>query len=171
MKLKAFVQNRGFSIMIAMAVTVMLTLLGTLVLDSVNIDLTLARTDRASQRALSIAEAGLTWGMEKLRTSYSFETATPSYATVLALIKVQDDDPAGCPNSTVCKLYDWRQLPDGKSVSYGSGTFQVAVRDDDDGDLNEGADLNKTIMLRSLGKITEGNDTTSRLIEIIVSTQ
>ena len=160
------ISRRGFTLMIAMAVTVMMTLLGTMALDAVNIDLTLARTDRASQRALLVSEAGVTWAMEKLRTSYGFETDSPSYSTVLSLSKVQDVDPT-CTAPSTCKLYDWRQLPGGESVSYGGGTFRAAVKDDDDGDLSDTADRNSTILIRSLGTV----ESASRLIENVVTTQ
>jgi Tfp pilus assembly protein PilX len=149
--------ERGSSLALVMVVLVFTTLLAIMALNSASTDAELAYGGRAADSALYLAEAGVAWGLNELRNSATFniEGLSGNYTSILAygtLTTVASGPLAG-----------WKELPS-SPVSFGGGTFRVAVKDDEDGDSNSFADTNGRILVRSLGEI----GTTRRLVEAAI---
>lgn len=160
-------QQQGFSLLLAMSVIVLLTLLGIMVLKTVTADLALAGSDRSSQAALYTAEAGVYWGLDKLRDDYGFDGDTPQYDIVLSgTVPAVSAGDAACQHlSGTCT--DWRELTAG-SEGFGDASFRVFVRDDDEADGDSLVDSNATILMWALGVDQHG---AKRMIEVVLSTR
>ena len=176
----------GFSLIIAIMVLVVLTLLGMTVLTGVNVDSDMAGNIRASESALYLAEAGISWGMDTLRNA-PYSLSSPSTDVGVALSntlcpRITGD--ADCLNGTVCPIFGWRQLNNTGFQSLGSGRFRVVVSDDSTPYGSASSDrsgvcgtpgtdttcglANQRILMRSLGKDASG---AQRLIEVAISNQ
>lgn len=164
--------ERGFSLLMAVTITVMLTLVGMMVLNHTIVDTELAGASRNATDALYIAEAGIYAGMDILRQDYGFDGNSPDFngpltsgsldGTLPRPIVASDPD---C-SSAACKIFGWNDLVDGRWVNYGGGRYRVVVADDSDDDGDTTQDANQTILLRALG---EGRGGGRRLLEVAVS--
>src|SRR4051812_33611059 len=77
--------ERGFSLVIGMSILILLTVLGIAVIQTVNSDISSSASDKQSQSALTIAEAGITWAIDYLQTQYQLNTAThQTFADIIA---------------------------------------------------------------------------------------
>lgn len=155
-------RERGWGLLPTIILTAILTLLGASVLRTVASDSAASGSQRRSENLLNIAEAGISFGMERLRgTPFNLETgADVNEALNDANAPLIAD--TSCA-STACPLYQWHELTAGPS-SFGGGTYRVAVRDD----MGVGADSNNRILMRSLASDARG---AQRLIEVVVETQ
>lgn len=158
----------GYSLIMAIVVLLVLTIVGLRALETVNSDIVLAGNDRSATTALYIAEAGVADGIDRLRQSpFNFEAPSPSFDTAL------DDTNAppvtggnGCDDSS-CPIFGWHQLTAGP-VSYGGGTYWVVVNDDDEGDGNDTADTNHRVLLRSMATDARG---ARRMVEVALGVE
>ena len=60
-------EERGWILVVAMSMTIVITFMGMLVLQSASVDARLAGAERNSETARYIAEAGIAWAVEKLK--------------------------------------------------------------------------------------------------------
>lgn len=170
--------QRGSAMLISMGVLIILTLLGTLVLQTVNVETDVAGAQRLSQKALYVAEAGANWGLEKLRLDYNFNTPNPEIdklidpvTTNLSAVDVSD------PHCKYLKQLSgtcatWHELTSGPNGrAYGAtGRFRVFVHDDRDemNSVDWTLDQNESIILRALGMDARG---AKRMIEVGIGTK
>ena len=115
--------QRGFSLVIAVAIFTLLTLMGLMVLDAVFNDTQLAGGERANQNILYVAEAGLIWGRQRM-VDLLFPLGGSGSAQVATLM-AQPPLAAGdvmCPDNVICS--NWFLLQDW--TTYGAGQYRVA---------------------------------------------
>lgn len=169
--------ERGFSLIIGMSVLILLTVLGIAAIQTVNADIDAAASDKGSQSALSVAEAGITWALDYLQTNYGLNTASQqtfqdivnnakgdfaplSAATAeekLACVLQVSGSPDACTGST------WQIMTHNRTtaeIAFGGGHFVVWVG------LDPADSTGSTLLLRSLGIDARGSQ---RLIEIAVA--
>lgn len=163
--------ERGFSLLIGMAILILLTVLGVTVLQTVNADIENAANDKGAQTALAIAEAGLTYALDYLNTSYALSTA--SAQTFQNIINNANGDLSpksdatteeniACPTADACAS-NWKIITHNRPTAdraFGGGRYVVWVG------LDPADKDNKTLLLRSLGIDARGSQ---RLIEIAVT--
>ena len=169
MKRRMAKRERGYVLLIAASVTIALTLLGIVVLNTTFFGSEFARADRHSQQALYNAEAGIAWAMELLENDPYQISQDADYTRVLQAISALPDvvDPAW-PTSVLPQT-TWHSLHSESFVQFSKGGFRVAIQDDADDD-NPLLDTNKTILVRSYGFIRLGDEErAARLIEITLS--
>ena len=142
--------ERGSILLIAMVFLLILTLLGAMVVQAVNVDIEVAGAEYHSENALFIAEAGLQWGRHKIDTEYTVGGAI-DYTALFAGLVVASEAP----------FNGWYILAE---QPYVEGQFKLYVKDDDFAE--GGADANNTIYLRSLGIASGG---AKRLLEVVIS--
>ena len=166
-----FSRQRGFALIVALAVVTMLSLLGFLVLDAVVNDMGMVTSARQTNSALYVAEAGLGWAIDKVSLAYdglsAFGDLTQS--TLYLSNVIVAGDPA-CPTTSCSVLVSppgWRRITPPNAVPYGSGEFQVFIRDDDDGDNNSDVDTNGIILIRTLGR-SGRNSGAYRVVEVAI---
>ena len=149
--------ERGFALIIAIVVLLFLTMLGMTTLNTAVTDVNVAGKSRASRQALYIAQAGVAWGLDALNAG-PFDPNN-----VGATLKNAALTGRAVTGSGVALFDGCLELPN-SPVSFGGGTFRVAVTDDaDDGDVT--TDSNGQILLRSLGVDASGG---KKLIEVTV---
>ncbi len=159
------IHNRdgGWGLLPTVVVIVVLSLLGAAVLKTVDTGLNSTGTIRRVESTLNITEAGVAFGMERLRGSpFLFGAGGTDVNTALNNTNaplIDNFDTHNC-TTTACPLFNWHELTPGP-VSFDGGTYRVAVRDD----LGTGADTNNRILLRSLGTNSTG---IQRLIEVVL---
>src|SRR5687768_9327838 len=86
--------ERGAVLILVIALLALLTLSGLMVLDSTGVQAEAAGTERSSEDALFIAEAGLEWAQKDLTENHSFDLTNPSadFITLLAALPAQGAD-------------------------------------------------------------------------------
>lgn len=169
-------REAGASLIVAIVVTLMLTILAMTVIQSVNTQTKVAGQSRSSENALYIAEAGIAWGINTLQGEpYNIVPGsdfTSLFDSLKAEAPVISSSDATWPQQEGGKWYELIN-----SRGFGSGTFRVAVSDDVDGDAdpnsatlatNLDSDNNKQILLRSLGTDASGSQ---RLIEVVLTSK
>lgn len=166
-------RQRGFGLVIAVSVIALLSLLGMLVLDQVYTDIQIAGSERASQSAMYIAEAGSVWGRTRL-TALLFGTGTTAQPSNLQALPPMPAADALCPENSCgdhlcpppvdCTAF--LRLTALIDPQFANGFYRVAVR------CNPNCQAaNPSYTLRALGIAQEGNPATvpQRLIEQTVS--
>lgn len=150
------IHARGFSLVIAISVIALLSLLGFLVLEMVIEDVEMASAARHTDGALYIAESGLDWAIEQLTLAYPAATVFGDLTTSsLSLSDVVTINDPGCPNTACTVLQNpsgWRRLTPSGGLDYGGGSVYVYIRDDDDGDNNSDVDTNGNILIRAIAR-------------------
>jgi Tfp pilus assembly protein PilX len=166
--------ERGYSLIIAMVIVAILTMLGFAVLDAVIGDVDMASAARQKEAALYVAEGGIAWAVDQVNAAYPSSSGTTVFgditlsAITMSSVVVQGD--ASCPTSDCAVLLTpsgWRRLTTTGAVAYGNGEFQTFIRDDDDGDDNSDIDTNGTILLRSIGR-SGRNSGAVRVLEVAI---
>jgi hypothetical protein len=154
----------GWGLLPTIVLIGVLTLLGTSVLQTVASDAAASGAQRRSENLLNVAEAGVSYGMERLRGApFNFETGA-DVNEALKDANAPGISDASC-NTSACPLQNWHELTLGApGVSFAGGTFRVAVRDD----IGSGSDSNNRILMRSLATDSRG---TQRLVEVMVELQ
>jgi len=169
-------EERGWILVVAMAMTIVLTFMGMLVLQSASVDARLAGAERNSETARYIAEAGIAWAVEKLNTEPGLISGSRlrinsllAYSTFEAL-----GDDELCAASQIIQnescfpneLVGWGRLhQEHTSVAYNGGHFRVGIRDDDD-DTNYLEDSNDQFFIRAYGVSIRG---ARSVVEVLVS--
>jgi len=166
--------QHGYSLMIAMVIVTIMTLLGFAVLDAVVGDVDMASAARQKEAALYVAEGGIAWAVDLVNTAYPsssgltvFGDLTLSALTMGSVVVLGDPS---CPTIDCAILLNpsgWRPLTTTGAVTYGNGEFQAFIRDDDDGDDNSDIDINGTILLRSIGRSAK-NSGAARVLEVAI---
>lgn len=164
--------ERGFSLIVGMSVLILLTVLGIAVVQSINADVDSAASDRGSQSALAIAEAGLTWSIDYLKRTYGLDTATAQTFANIATNSLNDmSDYADCTVEEKTAVdadlspaaADWKSVTHNRTTTeknFGGGRYHVWVTRDP-------ADPSgKTLLMRALGIDARG---AQRLVEIAVT--
>lgn len=164
--------ERGFSLLIGMSVLILLTVLGIAVVQGINADVDSAASDRGSQSALAIAEAGLTWSLDYLKRTYALDVATAQTFTDIAANSHSDLSAYSACNAEEKTAVDsepnpaaatWMNVTHARTSAentFGGGRYHVWVAKDP-------ADPNgKTLLVRSLGIDARGSQ---RLVEIAVT--
>jgi Tfp pilus assembly protein PilX len=162
--------QRGYSLIIAVAIIALLSLVGLMVLDQAANDVQLAGADRAAQNALYVADAGAVWAKQYvIDTLYPPGTATgaPPTATNLdALPALAQNDvlcpentcsSPPCPTSTDCSRFHLITSP--AWVPYGAGQYRAAASCEPS--CTVASPLSYT--LRAMGQTPDG---ATRLIEM-----
>lgn len=150
--------ERGYSLMIVIVTLVFLSALALITVQAVSVESRVAGNDRAAHNALYVSEAGIAWGTDLLRQAPYEVIDSVSVTKVLAL----GFTPVTGTGATV--LDGWFELP-GSPVSFGGGTYRVAIKDDND-DANPTSDSNSRFFMRALGTDASGN---RRLIEVVMA--
>ena len=160
-------RERGMSLIIAVVVIVLLTMIGLMVLDSVYSDTQLAGSERSTQAAMYVAEAGAVIGrqmlVDMLFPAGSGQTAPPQVATLLTQQQLAIGDPI-CPASdttTVCS--NWYQLGVSTWTNYAQGQYRIAATCYPT--CSSTASNSMTFSVRSIAKMPDGS---TRLIQIDV---
>ena len=118
-------RQRGFSLVIAVAIFALLSMMGVMVLDAVYTDTQMAGGDRAGQNVLYVSEAGLVWGRQRLE-DLMFPLGSSNTAPQVTALMAQTPLMAGdvmCPDNVVCT--NWFLLQDW--LAYGAGEYRVAA--------------------------------------------
>ena len=165
-------QQRGYSLIVAVTVVTLLTLLGILVLDSVWSDTQLSGGDRASINAMYLAEAGAVWGQQQLINMVMPPGTTAANNTsLMALTALGTTDPIcpenacvapPCPQALNCT--QWYQLTPTAWVPYSTGQYRVAATCLPAPCTNP-ASSNPVYLIRSIGQWPDGSQ---RLVEVTV---
>lgn len=155
-------QERGASLIIAVAIIAILIMAGTVVLDAVHSDTQLGKADDAAQNAGYIAEAGAVWGQDTLLTLLYPVGSGPSDAAQIANLTAKTALAAGddlCPDGVVCA--QWYLLTPTAWVTYGpaNGSYRVAATCIP----TCGSASPNVFMIRSMGKLPGG---AKRLVEV-----
>ena len=169
-------EERGWILVVSMAMTIVITFMGMLVLQSASVDARLAGAERNSETARYIAEAGIAWAVEKLNPEPGLIAgSTLRISTLLAYSTFEslgDDEQCTAYQITenqTCypnELVGWSRLhPDQVSIPYNGGHFRVGVRDDDDDD-NYLLDSNDQFFIRAYGVSIRG---ARSVVEVLVS--
>lgn len=162
--------ERGFSLIIGMSVLILLTVLGVTVMQSISSDVDAAGSDRGAQSALAIAEAGLSWSLDYLKTSYQLDTggaaifnniATNSRSDLTSYSGATDEEKLvyKAENFDTTK---WQCITHNRTTgekSFGGGRYVVWAG------LDPADDSGNTLLVRSLGIDARG---AQRLVEIAV---
>ncbi len=164
--------ERGFSLIIGMSVLILLTVLGIAVVQGINADVDSAASDRGSQSALAIAEAGLTWSLDYLKRSYGLDTATAqTFTNIVGNTNSDLSNYADCSTEEKSAVdadaspvaANWKCVTKNRAAAektFGGGRYHVWVAKDP-------ADpTQKTLLVRSLGIDARGSQ---RLVEIAVT--
>ncbi|HSI03315.1 MAG: PilX N-terminal domain-containing pilus assembly protein [Myxococcota bacterium] len=164
--------ERGFSLIIGMSVLILLTVLGIAVVQGINADVDSAASDRGSQSALAIAEAGLTWSIDYLKRTYGLDTATAQTFTNIVNNAFNDlSNYSDCNAEEQSAIVadpspassDWKSVTHNRAAAdknFGGGRYHVWVTKDP-------ADpTGKTLLMRALGIDGRGSQ---RLVEIAVT--
>jgi Tfp pilus assembly protein PilX len=167
--------ERGFSLVIGMSILILLTVLGIAVIQTVNSDISSSASDKQSQSALTIAEAGITWAIDYLQTQYQLNTAThQTFADIIANKKgdltpytgATTTELMACPSSDSCApTTNWLVITHGRTATQttfgaANNTYIVWVG------LDPADATGNTLLLRSLG-IDSNNS--KRLLEVAVA--
>jgi len=165
--------ERGFSLIIGMAVLFLMTMLGLAVIQTVNSDIDSAGSDKNAQSALAIAEAGVTWAIDYLQTQYQLNNATATtFQNIMtnqngdlrAATSPSAEELSACPSTDACNgAQAWliiTPVQPNTPTKFGGGHFDVWVG------LDPADASGKTLLLRSLG--VDANNS-QRLIEVAVA--
>lgn len=164
--------ERGFSLIIGMSVLILLTVLGIAVVQSINSDIDGAASDRGSQSALAIAEAGLTWSLDYLSRTYDLANATAqtftdiidnTHSDLSVYSECTTEEKSAVDAEAAPVAADWRSITHNRTTAektFGGGRYHVWVAKDP-------ADPNgKTLLMRAIGVDARGSQ---RLVEIAVT--
>lgn len=122
------IQNeRGFSMVMVIMLTALLTVLGLVVMDAVFTDTKLSEAEKGGSVALYAAEAGTMWAQAQIESVVyaGGGSRDASKLTTTPYAKIDATDAYGCATDT-CKLYGWYALTTGW-VSYQGAQYRVAV--------------------------------------------
>lgn len=170
--LETFRRQRGASLILAVAIISLLTMVGTMVLNQVYTDTQLAGSERAAQDALYVADAGAVWGQQELMNvlwpggSATVTTTPPLLSSLTSKTALGTNDPM-CPDGIDCS--QWFLLTPGAApgwVAYGTDSnYRVAATCNPRPCDNSNTPVNYSI--RSLGLARGG---AQRLVEIVLGT-
>lgn len=113
--LRATASQRGASLIVAVTIITILTLVGAMVLEQVYADTQLSGSERAAQNAAYVADAGAVWGQAQLGNLIfpnglaSAATTPPVLTTLMALPSLPAGD-AMCPDATLTNCTAWYLL-------------------------------------------------------------
>ena len=169
-------EERGWILVVAMAMTIVITFMGMLVLQSASVDARLAGAQRNSETAKYIAEAGIAWAVKKLNTEPGLIAGSSlrintllAYSTFEALGDDTQCTAFQITQNETCfpnELVGWGRLhPEQISIAYNGGHFRVGIREDNDDD-NYLEDSNNQFFIRAYGVSIRG---ARSVIEILVS--
>ncbi|HUU50114.1 MAG TPA: pilus assembly PilX N-terminal domain-containing protein [Nitrospinota bacterium] len=137
--LRVLKQKRGVALIASMMIMAALTILGLWAVTSSLIDNQITSNYRDHIQAFYNAEAGIEHAVNILKAS----------TTSLDDLLLGSD---GVPNTS-----DDGILSLGPSISFGSGAYEVRVKDNDDGDGDLFSDSDKMIVLASRGRVNNSN--------------
>jgi Tfp pilus assembly protein PilX len=168
--------ERGWILIVSMAMTIVITFMGMLVLQSASVDARLAGAERNSETARYIAEAGIAWAVEKLNTEPGLISGSNLRINTLLGYSTYESmgDDSLCTASLITEnvncypneLAQWGRLhPEQTSIAYNGGHFRVGVRDDND-DNNFLEDSNDQFFIRAYGVSIRG---ARSVVEVLVS--
>lgn len=161
-------RQQGASLILAVAIISLLTVVGTMVLNQVYADTQLSGSERASQEARYVADAGAVWGQQELMNvlwpggSTTVTTTPPLLSALTSKTPLSANDPI-CPDKIDCTQWfaltsDW--------VPYGSNSnYRVAATCNPRPCDNSNTPVNYSI--RSLSLSRGG---TQRLVEVVLGT-
>jgi hypothetical protein len=153
--------ERGYSLIIVVAVSTLLLSAGVVTLDAVYADTQAARADDSTQNALYLAEAGAVWGQQTLTNllypNGSGPADPPAISSLTSLPRLTTDDPI-CPDGVTCS--NWFLLTPSDWITYGAykGAYRVAASCSPS--CNASA---STFYVRAVGKVPSG---AKRLLEV-----
>ena len=164
-------RQRGYSLIVAVTVVALLSMLGIMVLDQVYTDTQLSGGDRASINAMYLAEAGAVWGKQALVDvlyppgTNSGTAAVTNLTSLNALAATDAICPENncvappCPSTITCS--NWYLLTSTAWVPYGTGQYRVAAT------CNPNCLVANPVSysVRALGQSPDGSQ---RLLEITV---
>lgn len=187
--------ERGYALIMSLFVMVTLFGMGFVVMNNTSSDLKEAGAVRSHASASSIAEAGIAWGIDYMSRNWDFESTGNFNGPLGTFRPMSDlgsdtmcgagfeDEPENCyPES----IRDWlRVVPSAggsidpslvppeevnfseaePAMSFGGGSYRVAIRDDDDGDGDLSIDSNGIILIRSYAVTLSG---TRVMLEVAV---
>ena len=167
-------RERGFSLVMAVAVVALLMMLGLVVMQSVSSDIRVAGNSRNTQNMVQLAEAGIAQGLDVLRAApYNIDDqASPSAQTSvinslngsgssLSVVASTDTELGNCVEE------GWRQLVGSDTwSSYGNGFIRVFIYDNVESDNDRTTDTDQTFLVRSLA--SDGYDG-RRCIEVEIT--
>lgn len=163
--------ERGYSLIVAVSVVALLSMVGIMVLDQVYTDTQLSGGDRAALNAMYLAEAGAVWGKQALvdllyPPGTNSGTANVANLTVLSslggtdvLCPENNCTTQPCPAAITCT--NWYLLTNTSWVPYGNGQYRVAAT------CNPNCLVTNPISysVRALGQSFDGSQ---RLLEVTV---
>lgn len=149
-------RERGSVLIVVIVVLFCLTLLGYTTMQVVGTDNEVAGKFRRTQTALYLAQAGVSWGMEELRSTHNVTEELENFTGVLGSLTGTMVEEEGDP------LFGYYQLA-GSPRDFGDGSYAVGIKDDVEEDNNLNDDKNGRILLRAVGT---GSDQTRRVIEV-----
>lgn len=169
-------QERGWILVVSMAMTIVITFMGMLVLQGAYVDSQLAGAQRNAETSRYIAEAGLAWAVERLNTEAGLVSGSNIRINTLLGYSTFEDlgDDELCNAGHIShelscypsQLVGWGRLhPEQISIAYNGGSFRVGVRDDNDDD-NFLVDSNDQFFIRAYGVSIRG---ARSMVEILVS--
>lgn len=108
-------QQRGASLIVAVTIVTILTLIGAMVLDQVYADTQLSGSERAAQNATYVADAGAVWGQAQLANlifpnGLASAGSTPPVLTGLMALPTLPANDAMCPDATLTTCTAWYLL-------------------------------------------------------------
>ena len=187
--------ERGYALILSLFVMMTLFGLGLVVLSSTSGDLREAGAIRSHASANAIAEAGIAWGIDYMSRTWDFEAAgnfNGPLSTFEPMNAHGSDkicgssyakDPESCFPESIAEWLRVVPQPGGSldpalvppeesgfsseqvAMSFGGGSYRVAIRDDDDGDDDFKSDSNGIILIRSYA-VTAGG--TRTMLEVAV---
>jgi len=159
--------ERGSAIIIAMVILVALTVLGTMVLDTVSVESDVAANEKSSQTSVQLAEAGIAYAMEQLSAlpldpddGQTFVDNLWDPLTTAGRTVQSTDSDCGHLN---CTSDTWFRYHAPGSLTLGAGTYRVYVGDDDIAESGTGG--NGVIYVRSIGN----SNGAERMLEVALS--
>ncbi|HET6344077.1 MAG TPA: hypothetical protein VFH51_04050 [Myxococcota bacterium] len=153
--------ERGYSLIIVVAVSTLLLSAGVVTLDAVYADTQAARADDSTQNALYLAEAGAVWGQQTLTTllypAGSGPADPPAISSLTSLPRLASGDPI-CPDGVTCS--NWFLLTPSDWITYGAyrGAYRVAASCSP-----SCTPTATTFTIRAVGKVPSG---AKRLLEV-----
>ena len=188
-------RQRGYALVLSLFVMMTLFGLGFVVLSNTTSDLKEVGAIRSHSSATAIAEAGIAWGIDYMSRTWDFEAVGNFNGPLSTFRPMNSHSADKiCPSGYIEKpdecfpesIAEWLRVvpqPGGSldpalvppeessfsseqlAMSFGGGSYRVAIHDDDDGDNDPLIDSNGIILIRSYA-VTLGG--TRMMLEVAV---
>lgn len=168
-------QERGASLIVAVTIITILTLVGAMVLEQVYADTQLSGSERAAQNAAYVADAGAVWGQAQLANliypnGLATAGTTPPVLTRLMTLPTLPSGDAMCPDSTLTTCTNWYLLTPPSNpalpgwVAYGNNSnYRVAATCNPQPCSDSNTPVNYSVRSMSMS-----NDGSRHLIEVVL---